>query len=171
LNFALYGFMGVGKTVVGKALAEMMGMAFVDLDEEIVKRAGRTISEIFDEGGEEAFREIERAITQEIAARDEQVIACGGGTILDADNLSSLKHNSKLVLLTAEPEIILKRIEAEEDVRPLLNGEDKLQRIRSLLEARNSAYIQAAELILDTSGMTAEQVAEKIFISIREDAG
>jgi len=171
LNFALYGFMGVGKTVVGKALAEMTGMAFVDLDEEIVKRAGRTIPEIFDEEGEEAFREIERAITQEIAARDGQVIACGGGTILDANNLSSLKRNSILVHLTAKPEIILKRIEAEGDVRPLLNGEDKLQRIRSLLEARNSAYTQAAELILDTSGMTPEQVAEKILESIREDAG
>ncbi|NQT08938.1 shikimate kinase [Candidatus Bathyarchaeota archaeon] len=171
MNFALYGFMGVGKTVVGKALAEMTGMAFVDLDEEIVKRAGRTIPEIFDEEGEEAFREIERAITQEIAARDGQVIACGGGTILDANNLSSLKRNSILVHLTAKPEIILKRIEAEGDVRPLLNGEDKLQRIRSLLEARNSAYTQAAELILDTSGMTPEQVAEKILESIREDAG
>jgi shikimate kinase len=171
LNFALYGFMGVGKTVVGRALSEMTGMAFVDLDEEIVERTGKNISEIFDEGGEEAFREIERTVTQEIAARDEQVIACGGGTILDADNLSSLKHNSKLVLLTAKPEIILKRIEAEGDVRPLLNGEDKLQRIRSLLEARNSAYTQASELILDTSGMTPEQVAEKILESIREDAG
>lgn len=171
MNFALYGFMGVGKTVVGRALSEMTGMAFVDLDEEIVERTGKNISEIFDEGGEEAFREIERTVTQEIAARDEQVIACGGGTILDADNLSSLKHNSKLVLLTAKPEIILKRIEAEGDVRPLLNGEDKLQRIRSLLEARNSAYTQASELILDTSGMTPEQVAEKILESIREDAG
>ena len=170
MNIALYGFMGVGKTVVGKALAEMTGMAFVDLDEEIVGRAGRTIPEIFEEG-ELAFREIERGITQEIAARDGQVIACGGGTILEADNLSSLKRNSILVLLTAEPEMILKRVMAEGDVRPLLNGEDKLQRIESLLEARNSAYTQAAELILDTSRITPEQVAEKILESMREDAG
>jgi shikimate kinase len=171
LNFALYGFMGVGKTVVGRALAEMTGMAHVDLDEKIVESAGKTIPEIFDEGGEEAFREIERAITREIAARDGQVIACGGGTVLDADNLSSLKDNSILVLLTADPEIILKRVMAEGDVRPLLNGGDKLQRIKSLLEARNSAYVQAAELILDTSGMTPKQVAEKILESIQEDAG
>ena len=171
MNIALYGFMGVGKTVVGKALAEMTGMAFVDLDEEIVERAGRTISEIFDEEGEVAFREIERGITQEIAARDGQVIACGGGTILEADNLSSLKRNSILVLLTAEPEMILKRVMAEGDVRPLLNGEDKLQRIESLLEARNSAYTQAAELILDTSRVMPGQVAEKILESLREDAG
>lgn len=171
MNFALYGFMGVGKTVVGRALSEMTGMTYVDLDEEIMERTGKTIPEIFDEGGEEAFREIERAITQEIATRDGQVIACGGGTILDSDNLSSLRHNSRLVLLTAEPEIILKRIEAEGDVRPLLNWEDKLQRIRSLLEARNSAYTQAAELIFNTSKMTPEQVAEKILESIREDAG
>jgi shikimate kinase len=171
MNVALYGFMGVGKTVVGKALAEMTGMAYIDLDEKIEERTGKTIPEIFDEGGEQVFRDIEKTITQEIAARDGQVIACGGGTILDADNLSSLKHNSRLVLLTAEPEIILKRIEAEGDVRPLLNGEDKLQRIRSLLEARNSAYIQVAELVLDTSGMTPEQVAEKILESMRGNTG
>jgi shikimate kinase len=171
MNFALYGFMGVGKTVVGRALVEMTGMVYIDLDEEIMERTGKTIPEIFEEGGEEAFRKIERATTQEIAARDGLVIACGGGTILDADNLSSLKHNSRLILLTAEPEIILKRIEAEGDVRPLLNGEDKLQRIKSLLEARNSAYIQAAELVLDTSGMTPEQVAEKILESMRGNAG
>ena len=171
MNYTLYGFMGVGKSVVGRALSEITGMTYVDLDEEIVERTGKTIPEIFEEGGEEAFRKIERATTQEIAARDGLVIACGGGTILDADNLSSLKHNSRLVLLTAEPEIILKRIEAEGDVRPLLNGEDKLQRIKNLLEARNSAYTQVTELILDTSGMTPEQVAEKILESIREDAG
>jgi shikimate kinase len=171
LNFALYGFMGVGKTVVGRALAEMTGMAHVDLDEKIVESTGKTIPEIFDEGGEEAFREIERVVTRVIAARDGQVIACGGGTVLDADNLSSLKDNSILVLLTAEPEIILKRVMAEGDVRPLLNGGDKLQRIKSLLEARNSAYVQAAELIFDTSGMTPEEVAEKILESMREEAG
>jgi len=170
LNVALYGFMGVGKTVVGRALAEMTGMTYVDLDEEIVESSGKTIPEIF-EGGEEAFREIEKTVTRVIAARDGQVIACGGGTILDADNLSSLKHNSRLVLLTAKPEIILKRVMAEGDVRPLLNGGDKLQRIRSLLEARNLAYIQAAELILDTSRMTPEEVAEKILESMREEAG
>jgi shikimate kinase len=171
LNYALYGFMGVGKSVVGRALSEITGMKFVDLDEKIVERTGKTIPEIFEEGGEEAFREIERVVTQEIAARDGLVIACGGGTILDADNLSSLKHNSRLVFLTAEPEIILKRIEAEGDVRPLLNGEEKLQRIMSLLEARNSAYIQVAELVLDTSGMTPMKVAELILESMRVNAG
>ncbi len=171
MNVALYGFMGVGKTVVGRALAEMTGMTYVDLDKKIVERTGKTIPEIFNEGGEEVFRLIERTVTREIAARDEQVIACGGGTILDADNLFSLRHNSILVLLTAEPEIILRRIKAEGDVRPLLNGEDKLQKIRSLMEARNSAYLDAAELILDTSGMTPEQVAEKILESMGEDAG
>jgi shikimate kinase len=163
--------MGVGKTVVGRALAEMTGMAYVDLDEKIVESTGKTIPEIFDERGEEAFREIERAVTRVIAARDGQVIACGGGTILDADNLSSLKDNSILVLLTAEPEIILKRVMTEGDVRPLLNEGDKLQRIKSLLEARNSAYLQAAELILDTSGMTPEEVAKKILESMREETG
>jgi shikimate kinase len=169
MNFALFGFMGVGKTAVGKALSKKTGMTYVDLDEEIEKRTGKTISEIFQIEGENAFREIEKKVTREIAARDDQVIACGGGTIMDEENLSSLKQNSKLILLTAEPEIILKRIEAEAGVRPLLNGENKLQRIRSLLEARNSTYNFAAELIFDTSKMTPEQVADTILNSTQED--
>lgn len=169
MNFALFGFMGVGKTVVGRALSEKTGMTYVDLDEEIVKRTGKAISEIFYEGGEKTFREIEKKVTRDIAARDGQVIACGGGTIMDEDNLSNLKHNSKLILLTAEPEIILNRIEAEEGVRPLLESVDKLQQIRNLLEARNSTYFLAAELIFDTSNMTPEQVADKILESTQED--
>lgn len=171
MNIALFGFMGVGKTAVGRALSELTGMAYVDIDEEIVERTGRTIPEIFEEGGEEAFREIERAVAQEIASRDGLVIACGGGTILDADNLSSLERSSRLVLLTAEPQIIFKRIEAEGDARPLLNEGDRLQRIVSLMEARNPAYFQAAELVLDTSGMTPMQAAEKIIEFMREEEG
>ena len=169
MNLALYGFMGVGKTVVGKVLAKKTGMTYIDLDEEIVARTGKTITEIFDEEGEETFRKIERAITREIAAKDGQVITCGGGTILDEDNLFYLKNNSKMILLTAKPEIILRRVEAEGGVRPLLNVENKFQEILNLLAERNSEYIQAADLIFDSSEMKPEQVTEKILTSIWGD--
>jgi shikimate kinase len=165
---ALFGFMGVGKSVVAQRLSERTGLAHVDIDETIECKTGKTIPEIFDEGGESTFREIERAVTREIAAREGQVIACGGGTVLDEENLTCLRLNSAMILLTASPETILERVNAEGDVRPLLRVEDKLERIRSLLEARNAKYLPAADMVVDTSGRTTEQVADEILEYLRE---
>lgn len=161
--------MGVGKTVVGKALAEMTGMTYVDLDEIIVERTERTISEIFDERGELAFRKIEKAITHEIARRDGQIIVCGGGTVIDDENLASLRRTSKMILLNAKPEIILERVEAEGDTRPLLMVEDRLGRIQSLLEARKPSYIRAADFIVDTTEKTPKQAAKEILEHLNGD--
>ena len=119
MNVALFGFMGVGKSAVGKMLAEKLGLSFVDLDEEIVSRTGRSIESIFQEDGEERFRELERAVTKEYSALDGQVIACGGGTVIDPENLENLRRSSRMVLLTAEAEVILERVEAEGGVRPV----------------------------------------------------
>ena len=162
MNIALLGFMGVGKTAVGKVLAKMTGMNYVDIDEIIVDRAGKTIPKIFEEEGELVFREIERAVTHEIAGLDGQIIACGGGTVLDDENLASLRRASKMVLLNAETEIILERGEKDEDKRPLLMADDKLGRIQSLLKARESGYMRAADIVVSTSKKTPEQVAEEI---------
>ena len=162
MNIALFGFMGVGKTVVGKVLAETTGMRYVDLDEVIVQRTGKTISEIFGGDGEEAFREIERRVTGEVAGLDGQVIACGGGAVLDDENLANLRRTSRMVLLTAEPEIIAERLMEEDEVRPLLMVDDKLGRIQSLLKARIPGYVRAAEIVVSTSRKTPEEVADEI---------
>ncbi|MBL7168465.1 shikimate kinase [Candidatus Bathyarchaeota archaeon] len=151
MNVALFGFMGVGKSAVGRMLAEKLGLSFVDLDEEIVSRTGRSIESIFQEDGEERFREIERAVTKEYSAFDGQVIACGGGTVIDPENLENLRRSSRMVLLTAEAEVILERVEAEGGVRPLLNVDDRLGKIRSLLTKRWPSYVEAADIIIDTS--------------------
>jgi len=161
MNVALFGFMGVGKSAVGRMLAEKLGLSFVDLDEEIVSRAGRSIESIFQEDGEERFREIERAVTKEHSALDGQIIACGGGTVIDPENLENLRRSSRMVLLTAEPEVILERVEAEGEVRPLLNGDDKLGKIRSLLTKRWLSYVEAADIIIDTS-----EYAPRVVVSI-----
>jgi shikimate kinase len=162
MNVALYGFMGVGKSAVGRMLAEKLGLSFVDLDEEIVNRTGRSIESIFQEDGEERFREIERSVTEEYSALEGQVIACGGGTVIDPENLENLRRSSRMVLLTAEPEVILERVEAEEDMRPLLNVDDKLGKIRSLLTKRWPSYIEAADIIIDTSEYTPHVVVSII---------
>lgn len=168
MNVALFGFMGVGKSAVGQLLAEELGLGFVDLDEEIVKRAGRDIPSIFREDGEAAFREIEKAVTRDVAARDRQIIACGGGTVLDRHNFEHLKNSSTMILLTADPETILERVEAQGETRPLLATEDRLERIRRLLTTRHPRYIIAADIVVDTSGKTPGQVAEEVMGHIQE---
>jgi shikimate kinase len=90
---ALFGFMGVGKSVIGKLLAEELGLSFVDLDEELVCRTGRSIESIFEEDGEKRFRVIEKVVTKEYATLDGQVIACGGGTVIDPENLENLRRS------------------------------------------------------------------------------
>ena len=161
--------MGVGKTVVGKILSEKTGLTYVDLDEEIVKRAGKSIPEIFADDGEATFRELENDVTHDIAGNEGQIIACGGGTVLKPENRDSLQATSSMVLLTADPEIILQRVEAEGETRPLLMVDDKVGKIRSLLAERNPRYVEAADLIVDTSDLTPMEVADEILKNLEWD--
>ncbi len=167
MNIALFGFMGVGKTTVGKALAEMTAMNFVDLDEIIIKRTGKSIKEIFEEDGERFFRVIEREITYEISELNGQIIACGGGTVLDNENLTNLRRSSRMVLLDAEPDVILERVEKEDGKRPLLLGSFKLERIQGLLKTREAGYILAADIVVSTTKKTPDQIATEILEKLR----
>lgn len=162
MNIALFGFMGVGKTVVGQALAHRLGLNFVDLDELIVERTGKPISEIFKEKGEAEFRRIEKRITEEIAAKDNQVIACGGGTVLDDENVVRLRKSSKLIFLTADVETIIDRTKDDEGVRPLINVEDRVKEIRNLLDQRYNKYLEAADLVVETSYGNPDEIAMEI---------
>lgn len=161
-NIALFGFMGVGKTVVGKLLSEKTGLFYVDIDEEIVNRTGKSIPKIFSEDGEAAFRIIENEVVYDISSNGGQIIACGGGTVLNPKNRDNLKKTSSMVLLTADPLIILQRIENEGEKRPLLMTKDKVGKIHSLLQERNPKYVEAADLIVDTSELVPDQVVDEI---------
>ena len=168
MNVAIFGFMGVGKSSVGRLVSEALGMEFVDLDETIVADAGMEIPSIFRERGEKGFRELEKEAIRMIAARDGVVIACGGGTVLDEDNLKALRRNSKMILLTADPETILRRVEADGDTRPLLSAEEKVEPIARLLGQRMPRYLEASDKAVDTSGKTQAQVAREIIEYIGE---
>jgi len=162
VNVAIFGFMGVGKSSVGRLVAEALGMEFVDLDETIVADAGMEIPSIFRERGEKGFRELEKEATRMIAARDGVVIACGGGTVFDEDNLKALRRNSKMILLTADPETTLRRVEADGATRPLLSAEEKVEPIARLLGQRMPRYLEASDKAVDTTGKTQAQVAREI---------
>lgn len=167
MKIVLYGFMGVGKSVVGKILAEKLQFGFVDTDDEIEKRVKIPIHIIFKEFGEAKFRTLERDIVEMVSSRDKIVIACGGGAMLDSKNVQMLKRGSLMVLLTADPEVILERISNDPSIRPLLLASDRLSQIKSLMSSRLDKYLESADVIIDTSNTTPEGAARKIFEKIR----
>ena len=159
-NIVLIGFMGTGKSTVGRELASHLHREFVDMDHEIEVRAGRRIHEIFEAEGERAFRDLETAVARSLAARENLVIACGGGVVLRAENLEALSSTGTLICLRADPEAVLARVGHQTD-RPLLEVEDKLARIRELHAARKPLY-DAIPLQIDTVGKPPEAVAADV---------
>lgn len=159
-NIVLIGFMGTGKSVVGRALAARLHRPFVDVDEAIEREQGRPIRKLFAEQGEPAFRAAERAMIQRVTQRDGQVIAAGGGAVMDDENFSALARRGWLVWLTAEPDVILQRI-GDPASRPLLNVSDPKGRMTELLALRRATYAKA-DAVVETSRRTVEQVVNEI---------
>jgi len=153
--------MGTGKTSVGRLLAKQTGWNFVDLDELIELKEQRRIVDIFAKEGEPYFRKIEKKILKEVSTQKKFVVACGGGVVLDKDNIKLMKKTGILVTLSATSQVILKRVSASLR-RPLLNVKDQRKRIELLLKMRQPYYMQANKVI-DTSSLTIKQVAVKIY--------
>ena len=168
-NIALIGFMGVGKTAVGQALAEKLGKEFVELDALIEQKVGKSIPEIFQQDGEVAFRELEIEVTKEVSRNKNLVIACGGGLVLNKINIDRLRNQSTIVYLTASPRVILKRIAGNGEERPLLKVDNPSSTIQELLRFREPFYQRAADIKIDTSKLGIDAVAEQIMEKLRED--
>jgi len=161
-NIALIGFMGTGKTAVGRLLAGRLGKEFIELDVLIEQRAGKTIPEIFEHEGEIAFREVEIEVTRRAAENKDAVIACGGGIVLNQINIDRLRKHSVIVYLTASPAAILRRTSSDKDERPLLATEDKASKVETLLKFREPFYERAADVTVDTSELEVTEVVEQI---------
>lgn len=161
-SLALIGFMGTGKTAVGKLLAEKTGRVFLELDALIEEKAGLTIPEIFRQEGETGFREREIAVVKELAGRTNAVIACGGGVVLNTINIDRLRQESRIICLTASPEIIARRTGEDGGTRPLLDTVDRAAGIVELLKFRKPLYRQAADITVSTSRLGPEGVAAAI---------
>ena len=159
-NLVLLGFMGTGKSATGRRVAALAGQPFHDMDAELERRAGRPISRIFAEEGEAAFRRMESQLAAEWGRCDGAVVSCGGGVALREENLRALGQNGVLVCLTARPEVILERTSRSKK-RPLLEGEDREQKIRDLLAVRAPFYAKIPHQI-DTSDADLDTLAEAL---------
>ncbi len=159
-NIILTGFMGTGKSNIGRKVAARLRRPFVDLDDVIAQRAGKTIPAIFAEDGEPAFRALEAAVCAELAAPAGRVIATGGGAMVNPANREALAAGGTLICLEAAPEAILRRV-SRGDERPMLAGGEPLARIRELLAQRASAYA-AVPHHLDTTHLSVPAAAERV---------
>ncbi|MBU4312398.1 MAG: shikimate kinase [Candidatus Omnitrophica bacterium] len=159
-NITIVGFMGTGKTVVAKRLAEKLGREFLELDAVIVEREGMPIKEIFEKKGEPYFRRIEKEVVKETSEKQGLVISAGGGAIIDEENYRNIKKNSIIICLEASPDTILKRTKGNV-CRPLLNVPDPKKEIEELLQKR-APYYKKADHSVNTDNLTIEQVVEKI---------
>jgi shikimate kinase len=166
-SIALIGFMGAGKSAVGKVLAEKLGKKLVEMDTAIVRKSGKSIPQIFSEG-EIAFRELEIDVVKKLASGRNQIISCGGGVVLNKINIDRLKIDSLIVWLTANPAIILKRTETDKSTRPLLKSDSKIADIRELLRFRKPYYERAADIKIDTSKLDVKTVADQIIKKLSE---
>jgi len=166
-NIYIVGFMGTGKTVVGKGLASQLSKQFLDIDCLIEDRQKRKISQIFAKEGEIYFRKIEKQILKEISLKQDQVVACGGGIVLDKENIQTMKNTGFMICLTCRSEVILERTQGFRH-RPLLNVDNPKEKVEELLKARACFYAQA-DYTIDTSDLSISSVINKVMEYVRAE--
>ena len=162
MNIYLIGIMGSGKSTVGEILAEKMELLFIDLDSEIEKTGGKSVSEIFNQDGEDHFRKLE---SEELKQYSESVVACGGGIILDEKNRQYINENGVAVLLTASMDELFKRL-SDSNNRPILPDENTKKALTKLWMERLIDYLDTADFSIETNGKTPEQLTDEILIQI-----
>lgn len=165
-NLVLIGMMGTGKSTVGRILARRLDRPFVDTDAVVAARAGRTVADLFAELGERRFRALESEVVRGAAALRGQVVAVGGGAVLDPGNVTHLRGTGDLVLLDGDPAALAARITAQQGDRPdrplLAATTDPAARLTALRHDRDDAYLAAASHAIDTTTRTPEEVAEEV---------
>ena len=165
MNLYLVGYRGSGKTTVARQLAPLLGWTALDADEELERRAGRTIKQIFAESGEPSFRDLESAVVADFARRERHVLSLGGGVVLREENRQAIRSSGKTVWLRAAPQTLLARIGEDATTgerRPNLTAAGGLAEIEQLLAARTPLYESMADYIVDAEERPADKIAREI---------
>lgn len=160
-NILLIGFMGSGKSTVGKELARAMDCNFIDMDEEIEHKEKRSIGDIFNTDGEIYFRDLETNYLQSLLKTDNAIISTGGGVVLKEGNRKLLKAIGKVIFLHADVDHIVKNVK-DDTTRPLLQSDDYIKTITEMLEAREDKYLSSADVIIQTSGKSVDCIVDEI---------
>ena len=166
-NIVLIGFMGTGKSTVGRDLARKLEMGYKDTDAMIQEKMGMSISNIFEKHGEAFFRDIESKVVEEVSSSANTIIFCGGGVVLNKKNVENLRKNGRVVLLKAQPETILKRLH-EDETRPVLKGYFSLEGLQELMNQRNQAYNDSADITIDTDNISIDEISTRIIGQLYE---
>ncbi|MCT4543690.1 MAG: shikimate kinase [Vallitalea sp.] len=160
-NIILVGFMGSGKSTVGKELSKLLNRKFIDTDEEVEKEEGRSINDIFNTQGEQFFRNIETKTLESLLEKKNYIISTGGGIVLKEYNRQLLKKIGKVIFLHADVNHIVNNVKYD-DTRPLLQTEDWIKTISEMLESREDKYLSTADIIIQTSGKNIESIVQEI---------
>lgn len=165
-NIVLIGFMGAGKSTIGKLLAESLQLPLIETDDEIIKRSGlNSVNEIFEKKGETYFRELEKEVLYNLSRQSNCIISCGGGAIVHSENIEALKENGTIIFLSASFETIANRIK-EERTRPLFND---IEKARELYTQRQSFYEKYADIVIETDNFSPGEIAESIVKMLTSD--
>ncbi|MDB5351598.1 MAG: aroK [Planctomycetota bacterium] len=167
-GLVLIGYRASGKTTVGRHLAEKLGRSFIDLDAEIERRAGRTIADIFEDEGEPAFRSLEERVLREVCREHPGVVvATGGGAILRESNRCELAKFGIIVWLSAPAEVLVRRLRLDAQQRPALTAAGLVDEVPQILKEREPSYRELADVIVDCSARSPEDVAELVVRMLR----
>lgn len=166
-NIFLIGFMGAGKSTIARELAKELKTERIEMDQMIVEQQKMPISEIFDQFGEEHFRDIETELVKELKNKKGVVVSCGGGAVLRDENARLMKENGRIVLLTATPETIYERVKNSTD-RPILNGNMNVEYISSLMDKRKDRYFAVADYVVATDGNSIKEICTEIIAKLQE---
>jgi shikimate kinase len=171
-NLVLIGYRATGKTSVGARLAELLHRRFVDLDQVLVREAGKSVADIVAQGGWAEFRRLEKELVARYREAHGQVLATGGGVVLDPDNVAALRENGILIWLTADPAAIQARLAQDQPRdanRPSLTGGDTIREVAEVLEGRAPFYQAAAQIIVDTTHRSVDQVVELVLAALKSE--
>ncbi len=168
MRVILIGFMGVGKTSVGKKLARKLNFDFIDTDYEVEILADKTIPEIFNQYGENYFRKLENSILEKFVKNEDVVISTGGGIITTKENYNILKGEENVIFLDASVETIIRHLQNERNKRPLLKESENLnKKIEELLSSRYEKYRELSDILIDINGKNIDEVISQILVYIR----